>query len=230
MTRVAALTVAAVAACTTAGDPPARPASAPVVAAAHAPADAAPPPPDAAVDAPVAAATTAAIDAGATPAPIGYAAAIRAADWARWPGLPADLREATLVRDLRLGRAASDKVQLSRTPAIVVQARGARYWMRDRDRVVLVELTANLGVTAPADLLAQLPSPDREGAGRHLESGATTTEYVFASRGLAITVAASYDRPPRFPPRLAAVQLFAPTDLRTFDLELGGRDRVAPSR
>ena len=42
-------------------------------------------------------------------------------------------------------------------------------------------------------------------------------------------MAESYDKPPSFAPRLAAVQLFARTDLRTFALELGGNDRSGPS-
>lgn len=102
--------------------------------------------------------------------------------------------------------------------------------MRDGDRVVLVELTQRLGAAAPADLLARFPAPDREGAGRYRLAGATTTEHVFAGRGIAITVAASYDQPPSFAPRVAAVQLFAASDLRTFDLELGGGDRGGPQR
>ncbi len=50
-----------------------------------------------------------------------------------------------------------------------------------------------------------------------------------AGRALALTVGASYDTPPSFPDRLAAVQLFAATDLRTFVLELGGNDRGGPA-
>jgi len=43
-------------------------------------------------------------------------------------------------------------------------------------------------------------------------------------------VAESYDQPPSFAPRLAAIQLFATTDLRTFVLELGGNDTTGPAR
>ena len=51
-----------------------------------------------------------------------------------------------------------------------------------------------------------------------------------AGRGIALTVSESYGQPSSFVPRLAAVQLFAATDLRTFVLELGGNDRAGPSR
>jgi hypothetical protein len=43
-----------------------------------------------------------------------------------------------------------------------------------------------------------------------------------------MTVAASYDLPPRFAPTVATVQLFAPGSLRDFVLELGGDDRLGP--
>jgi hypothetical protein len=223
---------ALVAACTKA-EPPS-----PVASAAAAPvAVAAAPPPPLPIDARVAAPDAAlAIDAGvaAAPAPpaTSYAAVLRSADWARWPGLPADLREKALLRDLGTGGAKPTRTRgrLGRHDVTIVDAGGLRYWLRGGDRVVLVEVTQRLGAAAPADLLARFPAPDREGAGRHRVAGATTTEHVFAGRGIAITVAASYDQPPSFAPRLAAVQLFAASDLRTFDLELGGRDRGGPQR
>lgn len=169
--------------------------------------------------------------AGHVAAGASYATVVRAADWARWPGLPAALRERDLVRDLRLGRATSRRdTRLGRHDAVVVDVGGVRYWLRDRDHVVLVEITVGLGSAPPTELLAALGAADREGAGRFLQSGATTTEHVFAGRGLAVTVAASYDTPPAFASRLAAVQLFAVTDLRTFVLELGGNDRGGPVR
>jgi hypothetical protein len=173
-------------------------------------------------DAPVA------IDAGA----IGYVAAMRASEWARWPGLPADLREADVVRDLGLDLATTTRHagRLGRLDAVIVEAPWLRYWLRDRDRVVLIELTGRLGTASPGTLRSALGQADREGAGRFLVSGATTTEYVYAGRGLALTIAESYDHPPSFAPRLAAIQLFAASDLRTFVLELGGNDRVGPSR
>jgi hypothetical protein len=176
-----------------------------------------------------ASASTTALDASAsTTTPADYAAVVRAADWARWPGLPLGLRERDLVRALHLPAATSRRdVRLSRHDAVLVDTGDVRYWLRGDD-VVLIEVTGGLGSIAPADLLARLGSADRAGAGRFLQSGATTTEHVFAGRGLAITVAASYDTPPRFLPRLAAIQLFTPTDLRTFVLDLGGNDRAGP--
>jgi hypothetical protein len=226
---------AALAAACTRAEPPSPPASAAApVALAAAPAAPAPPPP---IDARAAVPDAApAIDAGvaAVPAPpaASYAAVLRSADWARWPGLPVDLREKALLRDLGPGAAKATRTRgrLGRHDVTIVDAGGLRYWLRDGDRVVLVEVTQRLGAAAPADLLARFPAPDREGAGRYRLAGATTTEHVFAGRGIAITVAASYDQPPSFAPRVAAVQLFAASDLRTFDLELGGRDRGGPQR
>ncbi|MCL4226252.1 MAG: hypothetical protein KJZ91_17450 [Myxococcales bacterium] len=175
-----------------------------------------------------------------TPAPppiptptLAWAAALRAAEWERWPGLPPDLRERELVRHLGVDRARATRrdARLGRHDAVIVDARGLRYWLRDRDRVVLVEVTGagRLGAATPAELLARLGAPAREGPGRYLEDGASTTELVFPGRGIAVTVAESYDTPPAFAPRLAAVQLFARTDLRTFVLELGGNDRGGPA-
>jgi hypothetical protein len=231
--RLAAL-VSVAAGCTAAGEPAHGSPSSQAPSTAQAAAPATPPAPPATPPAPPATPIDAhAGDAPGAAAPAtSYAAALRSADWAHWPGLPADLREPGLVRDLRLDRAKTTRHdgRLGRHDAVIVEAAGLRYWLRDRNRVVLIEVTGNLGTTPPATLRAQLGAADREGAGRFLQSGATTTEYVYAGRGLAITVAESYDQPPKFPPRLAAVQLFAPTDLRTFDLELGGHDRAGPSR
>ena len=170
--------------------------------------------------------------ASAAPAGTSYAVALRSADWAHWPGLPAGLREADLLRDLGVGqtKATRRSGRLSRHDVVIVERPGLRYWLRDRSTVVLVEVTAQLGTKAPAALRAELGAADREGPGRFLQSGATTTEYVYAARGIVLTVAESYDNPPKFAPRLAAVQLFAAGDLRTFDLELGGKDRAGPSR
>jgi hypothetical protein len=229
---------AALAAACTKAEPPSPVASA---AAAPAPVPVAaapsPPPPSLPIDARVAVPDAAlAIDAGvaaASAAPAAsYAAVLRSADWARWPGLPADLREKALLRDLGASAAKATRTRgkLGRHDVTIVDAGGVRYWLRDGDRVVLVELTQRLGAAAPSFLLSRFPVADREGAGRHRVSGTTTTEHVFAGRGIAITVAASYDQPPSFAPRLAAVQLFAASDLRTFDLELGGRDRGGPQR
>jgi hypothetical protein len=229
---VAVLALAGIAAgCTNARDP-----------AAHAAPSASKPAarPAVSIDAGAADASTAAIADAATAEGAGspgsvrtsYTAALRSADWARWPGLPAGAREADLVRDLGLGKIKATRRtgRLGRHDVIIVERPGLRYWLRDSNRVVLVEVTGQLGSASPAALRAELGAPDREGAGRFLQSGATTTEYVYASRGIALTVAESYDNPPKFAPRLAAVRLFAPGDLRAFDLELGGKDRAGPSR
>lgn len=232
---VAVLLVSVAAGCSTAGDP------------AHAaPNSSKKPPVTSSIDAGAHDASSAtpwgdvgvAVDAGtagdavAVSAGTSYATVLRSADWAHWPGLPANLREADLVRELGLGRAKATRRdgRLSRHDVVIVETPELRYWLRDRNRVVPVEITGHLGTTPPDALRAQLGVADREGAGRFLQSGATTTEYVYAGRGLALTVAESYDHPPSFPPRLAAIQLFVATDLRTFDLELGGKGRAGPSR
>jgi hypothetical protein len=196
-----------------------------IIAACDPPVHATPPPPARA------AAEDAGVRDGAPATKRDYASAIQARAWLDWPGLPAELREADLVRDLRLASisATRNKGRLGRLDATIVDRPGLRYWVRD-GRVVLIQLTGQLGAASPGELQAQLGAADRKAAGRYLQSGATTTEYVFAGHGLALTVAESYDQPPRFAPRLAAVQLFAVTDLRGFLLELGGNDRGGPSR
>lgn len=159
-----------------------------------------------------------------------YETVLRTADWVRWPGLPPDLREAELRRDLGLDASGTRRDgRLSGHDVVIVETADLRYWLRD-DRVVLLELTKRLGPTPSDDLRARLGTADRDAAGRFLQSGSTTTEYVYASRGLAFTVAASYDQPPKFAPHVIAIQLFAATDLRGFVLELGGNDRGGPAR
>jgi hypothetical protein len=62
---------------------------------------------------------------------------MRAADWAQWPGLPANVREADLVRDLGLERikATRRNGRLSRHDAVIVERPGLRYWLRHNDRI-----------------------------------------------------------------------------------------------
>lgn len=152
----------------------------------------------------------------------------RAGRWASWPGLPSGLTITVVMSELagtappaavasRLGRRPVDRYD---APRLHVWAAGAA--------VVLVEWIDPPCAGAVAELLATLGPPDREAAGRYLRAGTTTTEYVYAGRGLALTVAASYDQPPGFAPYLATVQLFAPGSLRDFVLELGGGDLPGP--
>ena len=100
-------------------------------------------------------------------------------------------------------------------------------WLRGTE-VVLVELRGPSSAKPPAELLEALGPPEREGAGRFRRADAMTTEYVYPQRGLAVTVAESYDDPPSFSPEVGQVLLFAPTDLRGFVVDLGGNDRGGP--
>ncbi len=154
---------------------------------------------------------------------------VRDGRWLEFDGLPRRLDEAGLLRELgREAQAhAGRPANLGRHGRTLVELDGLRYWLAGR-RVVLVELEDPASSLAPGELLSALGAADREGAGRYRRVGATTTEHVFAGRGLALTVAESYDDPPSFAPILAAVQLFVPTDLRGFILELGGDDRGGP--
>jgi hypothetical protein len=161
-----------------------------------------------------------------------WAAAVaiaRAGRWASWPGLRSGLRVAAVLADLanakpplpvagRLGRHQLDHYDAS----------PLRVWASPDATVILVEWIDPPCASPVVELLTELGQPVREAAGRYLRSGATTTEYVYAGRGLALTVAASYDQPPGFLPTLVTVQLFAPGSLRDFVLELGGDDLSGP--
>lgn len=161
-----------------------------------------------------------------------WAEAARSGDWTAWPGLPARLAEAGLLAALGRdpGPHPRGTARLGSRQREVVELDGLRYWLDadDDDAVVLVELVDPPCDRPPAALLEALGEPDRSGAGRYRRFGATTTEHVYAGRGLSLTVAESYDEPPGFEPFLAAVLLFPPSDLRTFVLELGGNDRGGP--
>jgi hypothetical protein len=154
--------------------------------------------------------------------------AARAGQWASWPGLPSGLPVASVVAGLT-GAVAPLAItsRLGRRPVDRFDASPLRVWA-DGGAAILVDWVDPPCAGAVAELLAALGPPDREAAGRHLRAGATTTEYVYAGRGLALTVAASYDQPPGFAPYLATVQLFTPATLRDFVLELGGGDLPGP--
>lgn len=164
-----------------------------------------------------------------------YALAIRSCDWTRWPGLPKGLSEKTLRRDLGLGSSGSVRTPtlLGRRPVTLVERPELRYWIDATGAVVLAELRDTrrpLWTGDPADLVARLGRPDRQGPGRLLITGASTTEFVFAAKGLALTVAESNLTPPASAPRVASILLFTKTDLHTFILERGGNDRAGPKR
>jgi hypothetical protein len=155
-------------------------------------------------------------------------AVARAGRWASWPGLPSGQTVAAVIGTLTGATpplAAASR--LGRRPVDRYDAPPLRVWA-DGAAVVLVEWIDPPCAGTVAELRAALGRPDREAAGRFLRAGTTTTEYVHASRGLALTVAASYDQPPGFAPYLVTVQLFAPGSLRDFVLELGGNDPPGP--
>lgn len=156
------------------------------------------------------------------------AAIARAGRWASWPGLPAGLTVAEVLAELG-GAAVPAPVasSLGRRSCERFDAPPLRVWA-DGAAVVLVEWLDPPSATSVEELLAALGPPDRDGPGRHLRDGAVTTERVHAARGLAVTVAESYDDPPSFAPSVATVQVFAPCTLRDFVLELGGNDTLAP--
>jgi hypothetical protein len=147
--------------------------------------------------------------------------------WTEWAGLPEPLAVSTLHDELEPGTGPRSSTLLGRRRRDVVKTPKGRDWQYGND-VELVELVDPPSDRPVAELLEALGPPEREGAGRYLRIGATTTEYVYPSRGLALTVGRSYDDPPSFEPYLAQVLLFAPTDLRTFVLERGGDDRPGP--
>ena len=154
--------------------------------------------------------------------------AARSGQWARWPGLPSEVSVATVMTELAgIAPPAAVASQLGRRAVDRYDAPRLRVWAAT-EVAILVEWIDPPCAGAVTELLEALGLPDREAAGRYLRAGTTTTEYVYAGRGLTLTVAASYDEPPGFAPYLATVQLFAPGSLRDFVLELGGDDLPGP--
>lgn len=155
-------------------------------------------------------------------------------DWLRWDGLDASLTG----QDLRylLG---PDVIAEAREPARLslqlvtrqVYRRSAPphtvvAWFEDAsDRLLLIELDEPPSLASLDEIVSAWGPADRVAPGRSIVLGAMTTEYVYLSRGIALTIAESYDDPPSFAPRIARVQLFAPTDLQGFLVRLGGGDR-----
>jgi len=156
--------------------------------------------------------------------------------WSQWQGLDSGLVDEDVTRafDVPSDRVEADAGRLSHRTldARTVWADeepALRWWLDEEDAVLLVQVADPACQPPLHETLAALGPPDREGAGRYRVLGATTTELVWARRGLSLTVAASYDNPPTAPDRLAAALLFEPTDLGRFVAELGGDDRGGPS-
>jgi hypothetical protein len=156
--------------------------------------------------------------------------------WIEWDGLQPGLTDGAVTAAFGVDRAAVERGtgQLSgrRRELRTVRADGEpvlRWWLDGGGVVELVQVVDPPGPPDVESVLAALGPPEREGAGRHLVSGATTTELVWPARGLSLTLAESYEDPPAWPRRLAAALLFPATDLRTFVIDLGGNDRGGPS-
>lgn len=164
-----------------------------------------------------------------------WAQAAVAGRWVDWNGLPGGVTVSQVYRSLRAQSAPSGPkvpamtaARLGRRSLLKGEEGGIRVWADPAGEVAMIEIIDPASVQPTATVIAALGPPEREGAGRHLRMGVTTTEYVYAARGLALTVGESYDEPPSFPPRFVLAQLFAPTTMQGFVLELGGIDRVGP--
>lgn len=156
--------------------------------------------------------------------------------WPEWDGLEPGLTDAQVAAAFGVDAAAVEHGtgRLSGRPRELrtVRAGGEpvlRWWLDGEGAVSLVQVVAPLSRPDLEAALAALGPPEREGAGRHLVSGAMTTELVWPARGLSLTLAESYDDPPAWPRRLASALLFPASDLRTFVTDLGGADRGGPS-
>lgn len=152
-----------------------------------------------------------------------WAEIARAGRWSEWTGLP-ELTEAELRAGLGLALGTRASVRLGRERLELVTCGPTRYWL-DGDQVRLVELVEPASPPA-VELLAALGPASREGPGRHRRLDSSTDEHVYPERGLAVTVAHTFDDAPPF---VAQVLLFAPTDLTGFVVELGGNDRAGPA-
>jgi hypothetical protein len=154
--------------------------------------------------------------------------ALREGRWTEFEGLPPDLTESQLLAAVDFPAPTRSSARLGWSRLQRVESGENRYWLEE-DIVKLVELVDPPSELSPDALREQLGRGDREGPGRHRRFDATTWEYVYATRGLALTVASSFDEPAAFVPFVAQVALFAPTDLTGFVTELGGNDRGGPA-
>lgn len=166
-------------------------------------------------------------------APLSVAVAGR---WPDWDGLEPGMTDGVVAAAFGVDESAvehgSGRLSGRRRALRTVRADGEpvlRWWLDGAGAVELVQVVDPPGRPDVESVLAALGPPEREGAGRHLVSGATTTELVWPARGLSLTIAESYEDPPAWPRRLASALLFPATDLRTFVVDLGGSDRGGPS-
>lgn len=155
-------------------------------------------------------------------------------DWLQWEGLAPDLTGGVLLAALGRGATAEQRepARLSLQPVTrqiyrrpTAPERVVAWFAGGGDEVLLVELEEPPALTPLAAIWSAWGPADRVGPGRTIVFGAMATEHVYLGRGVALTVAESYDDPPSFAPRIARAQLFAPTDLQGFLVRLGGGDR-----
>jgi hypothetical protein len=159
-----------------------------------------------------------------------WAELIREGRWGAFSGLPHELPERELLEVLDKVHAVSHvrAGTLSGVPVTVVESDLLRYWTDDQSNVLLVEMHEPPSSLTVSGLLSVMGEAEREGSGRYRRYGVMMTEYVYPTRGIALTIGESYDEPPTFEPMLAAVHLFVATDLADYDGRLGGSDALAP--
>jgi hypothetical protein len=156
--------------------------------------------------------------------------------WAEWDGLEPGLTDGDVAAAFAVDPSVVEHGtgRLSGRPREVRTVREGgepvlRWWLDGVGAASIVQVVAPASRPDLEAALAALGRPEREGAGRHLVSGAMTTELVWPARGLSLTLAESYDDPPAWPRRLASALLFPASDLRTFVTDLGGNDRGGPA-
>jgi len=153
-----------------------------------------------------------------------WADAAREGRWADFEGLPDELDMASLLAGLGRQPSWTERPDvLGDDERTLAESEGLRCWL-DGARVMLAELSDPASAAAADPMLAQRGAADGERPGRP-RSDATVTDYVYAGRGLVLTVAESYDHPPSFEPFVVTVRLFAPTTLIAYLTELGGFER-----